>query len=235
MEESCPRCGAALPVVDDAPASFCAHCGLPQLTVSEGALRQANDPQPGQAPAHAAAAYAPALDWPVALRILAVAAVAGVLPAAFLPGSVADGTVSGPSLMLMPLLTLVAVGVYQRSRPQRMMSGAAGARMGATLGLFLGALIALITGIAGFVLRYRFGSHTMDDKISAATGAMLKQVTDAAPQPPEMLGFLKSPEFRAGGFIAGHGFTVLLLIFVGSVCGWVAGALLRARRQRDAA
>jgi hypothetical protein len=233
MDQSCPRCGATLPVVDDAPAVYCANCGLPQLTVSEQALRTVDEP------AHAtgggsAAVLTGSVDWPVALRILAVAALVGVVPASVMPGAVIDSTVGGLSLLLTPLLSLVAVGMYHRSRPRREVSPAIGSRMGATLGLMMGALIALITGVAGFVLRYRYHSHGMDDRIRQASDAMMTQIAATSPPPPELIGFVKSPEFHAGSFITGHAMTVLLLVFAGSICGWMAGAALRARRKRHA-
>ena len=235
MIQSCPRCGATLPAVDDGPAAFCANCGLPQLTVSEHALRELDETQPASGTSSAAgpSVLATSLDWPVALRILGVATLAGVLPAAAIPSSVQDGTIGGLSLLLVPMLSLAAVAIYQRVRPLREMSPAIGTRLGGTLGLMMGALTALITGIVGFILRYRFHSHLMDDKISEASDAMLKQLTENSPPPPELLGMLKSPEFHAGSFIAGYGMTVLLLIVAGSVCGWIAGALLRARQQRN--
>ncbi|SEC05546.1 zinc ribbon domain-containing protein [Terriglobus roseus] len=235
MEQSCPRCGASLPVVDDGPAAFCAHCGLPQLTVSEHALREHSEtlPHTGSGPAAGRSVHSTSLDWPVAMRILGVATLAGVLPAAAIPSSVADGTVGGLSLLLVPMLSLAVAVAYHRIRPLREMSPATGMRLGGTLGLMMGSLITLLTGIVGFVLRYHFHSHTMDDKIQGASDAMMKQITDTSPPPPELLGFLQSPEFHAGSFIAGYGMTLLLLILAGSICGWIAGALLRARRQRN--
>jgi hypothetical protein len=232
MDQSCPRCGVTLPVVEDAPAVFCANCGLPQLTVSEQALRAVNEP------AAAGGGPAPVLtgsvDWPIALRILTVAALIGVVPAAVMPGAVVDSTVGSLSLLLTPVLSLVAVGMYHRSRPRREVSPSIGSRMGATLGLMMGSLIALITGIAGFVLRYHYHSHAMDDRINQASNAMMAQIAATSPPPPELMGFIQSPEFHAGSFITGHALTVLLLVLAGSICGWIAGAALRARRQRHA-
>jgi F0F1-type ATP synthase assembly protein I len=233
MEQSCPRCAATLPEVENGPAAFCAHCGLPQLTVSEQALREhdATLTPLGAQSTGGPSGNATSIDWPVAMRILAVATVAGMLPAAVIPSSVADGTVGGLSLLLVPMLSVAVVAFYQRTRPLREMSPATGTRLGGTLGLMMGSLIAFITGIVGFVLRYRFQSHTMDDKIRAASDAMLKQIMETSPPPQELLGFLQSPEFHAGSFLAGYGMTVLLLIFAGSICGWIAGALLRARQR----
>ena len=231
MDSICPRCGATLQSVDHAPPLFCGQCGLPQLRVSEDALTAAT---PAPPPAQAVAG----VDWRRAFRILALTATAGVAVPSVLPGALASGAIAGVSLLMTPVLTLASVFAYGRGRYGRVTTTAAGAHIGAVLGLLLGALIAFVTGVAGFVLRYGYHSHTMDDIIGQAMGQMpaqlASQMASVGPPPPELLAFIASPEFRAGSFIFGHVFWMLLLVAVGSVCGWMSAAILRTRRPTDA-
>ncbi len=236
MSDSCPRCGFVLRPIDDDPPPFCAQCGLPQLRVSDEAVSQ---PQiPGNAAAHAAEMANgqgdPQIDWPMALKLVGVGALVGVVPPMCLPGQLTDGTVTGVALLLTPGLTVVMVSWYYRSRPRRPISSTVGVRIGAALGLAMGCLIALATGISGFVLRYSYHSHAIDDKIQQETTQMAAQWAAAGTATPELAGFLQSPEFRAGAFILSHVIALLMLMAVAAVCGWLAGALLRARRQRHA-
>jgi hypothetical protein len=173
------------------------------------------------------------IDWSMALRAACLAALIGVVPPSCLPGALTGGVVGGLALLVIPVLTLGVVSVYHRSRPRRMVSPAIGVRIGAMLGLIMGALIALVTGVSGFILRYGYHSHAMADKIEQASDQMMVQLSAAGPIPRELLNFFRSPEFHAGTFILGHVISLLLLVAIGSICGWMAGALLRARRQRN--
>jgi hypothetical protein len=226
MEQICPRCGAPLQFVDHAPALFCGQCGLPQLRVSEDALI-------GSAPTLPLAQAAGAVDWPRALRILTVTAALGVVVPSLLPGALTSGAIAGVALLMVPVLTLVSVFTYGRGHSQRPASTSAGAHIGAVLGLLMGAAIAFVTGIAGFVLRYGYHSRAMDNNISLAMNQMPAQLTaqmaSVGPPPPELLAFIASPEFRAGSFIFGHAFWLLLLVGAGSLCGWLSAAILRTR------
>lgn len=231
MDLICPRCGSPLHLVDGSPAPFCSHCGLPRLRVSDDALSQAS-------PALQQEDSAGTLEWPRALRSLAVVAAIGVAVPCVLPGALASGSVSGVSLLLTPVLALAAVFSYGRGRPQQSTSTTAGARIGAVLGLMMGAAIAFVTGVAGFVLRYGYRSHAMDDTIGQAISQvpaqLAAQMGSAGPPPPELLAFIASPEFRAGSFIAGHVLSLLLLVGVASVCGWMSAAIFRTRREPEA-
>ncbi|MGI4854979.1 MAG: hypothetical protein ACRYF4_13155 [Janthinobacterium lividum] len=191
--------------------------------------------QTGQAQldTEAGLAAATSLDMPRALRAVGVAGLVGVVPACLLPGSLVSGEVGGLALLLTPALAVGAVLFYGRSRPPVVASAVAGRRIGALLGLWMGSLIAAATGIAGYVLRYGYHSHVMDDKIGQAAAQMPAQLRAAGPTPPELLAFLQTPEFRAGTFIFGHVFSLVLLVAVGSLCGWMASTVLRARRQRS--
>lgn len=229
MFSDCPRCGASLLPIDNAAPAFCSHCGLPQIRISEDALQSAA----AQGNTEARLAATDSLEMRRALRVVGIAGLVGVVPACLLPGALVSGEVGGLALLLTPALTVGAVLFYGRSRPPVVVSAAAGRRIGALLGLWMGSLIAAATGIAGYVLRYGYHSHAMDDKIAQAAAQVPAQLRAAGPTPPELLAFLQTPEFRAGTFIFGHVFSLLLLVVVGSLCGWMASTVLRARRQRS--
>ncbi len=232
MEPICPRCGFTLQPLDDAPPPFCAHCGLPQLRVSPDAQAYPT-PETSQRAGGSDSPVASSVDWPAALRLIGIAALIGIVPPALLPGALSSGALGGPTLLLTPMLTLGVVSLYHRSRPRRTIHAAIGTRMGALLGLVMGAGVALLTGIAGFVMRYSYHSHEVDDKIQQAMAALPAQLAAAGPVPPEVMGFLQSPEFRAGSFLFSHLFYALLLVAVGSICGWVSGSMLKSRRERN--
>lgn len=174
----------------------------------------------------------PRLDWGTGLRMVAVVAALGAIAPSLLPGAVSTGSAGGLSLLAMPLLTVAAVTLYHRSRPRREISPMIGGRLGATLGLMVGVWIAFLTGAVGFVLRYRYHSTALDTALRQGFDSMMVRMQEAGPQPPELIGFIRSPEFLAGSFLMGHVFSILLLVITGTVCGWLAGALLRSRRQR---
>ena len=150
----------------------------------------------------------------------------------------ASGAVAGVALLMVPVLTLASVFAYERGSARQPASTSAGTHIGALLGLLMGAWIAFVTGVAGFVLRYGYHSRAMDDTIGQALNQMPAQLTaqmaSVGPPPPELLAFIASPEFRAGSFIFGHVFWLLLLVAAGSVCGWMSAAILRTRRPPDA-
>ncbi len=176
--------------------------------------------------------------WSRALRILVPAAAIGVAVPSLLPGALASGAIAGVSLLLTPVLTLASIFAYGRGRFSHPPSTSAGAHIGAVLGLLIGSLIAFVTGVAGFVLRYGYHSRAMDDTIGQAISQMptqlASQMASVGPPPPELLAFIASPEFRAGSFIFGHVFWLLVLVAVGSVCGWMSAAILRTRSAPDA-
>lgn len=231
MHPICPRCGFHLQPIDDAPPPFCGQCGLAQLRVSPDAHAYPVPAGTATAPVAGTAPASSDIDWPKALRYVAVAALLGVGPPAAIPGALTSGGLGGPTLLLTPALTLVLISVYHQTRPRRTINAAIGARIGALLGLVMGALVAFVAGTAGFILRYHYGSHQVDDKIQEAMAQLPTQLT-TGPMPPELAGFLQSSEFRAGSFLMSHVFFALLLILVGCICGWIAGSMLRARRDR---
>ena len=227
MSHICPRCASELVSIDNSPALFCAHCGLPQLRISEDAYASPGVPESGESQAGRNVA----LDMPRALRVAAIAGLAGVLPASFLPGALVAGGVGGLALLLTPMLAFAAVHAYGRGRPYDALSSSAGTRVGALLGLWMGCLIAAVTGVAGFVLRYGYHSRVIEQTIDEAAKQLPVQLRAAGGVPQELTRFLQTAEFRAGSFIFGHVFTLVLLVATGSICGWMAAALLRSRRR----
>lgn len=228
MVATCPRCGAELhPFQGERPA-FCPACGLPQLRISSDATL---DSQEADA-AHPQGSVSSTMNLPRALRVVGAAGVLAVGSASLLPGALVAGAINGLVLLLTPMLVLGTVMLYSRTRPPAQLSPTGGARLGALLGLWMGALVAAVTGVAGFVLRYGFHSHAMDQKIEQAAAQVPMQLRMAGTQPPELLQLLQAPEFRAGSFILGHALSLLLLVAGGWVCGWMAATVLRLRRER---
>jgi hypothetical protein len=232
----CPRCGHSIPPVDDAPAPFCSQCGLPQLRVAEEAITPQAHPAAtvSEAAVPSGQQAAPGhTDWISALWLTALAALLGVVPPMFAPGAISSGGVGGLTLILTPALTLGLLAVYHRRRPIRRVTASVGARLGALLGLFSGSLIAFLTGVAGFWERYGRHTRTTEDVVRAVTEQMLVQMNNTGPAPPPGLAeFVRSSEFRAGMFLMEHVLLLGMLVLVGSVCGALAGSLLKARRQR---
>lgn len=170
---------------------------------------------------------------PQALRVVAVAGLLAVVPVSLLPGALVAGASSGLALLLMPVLTLGAVFAYRRSQPSAVLTPTGGSRLGALLGFWMGSLLAAITGVFGFILRYRYHSLAMDEKIEQAAAQVPAQLRAAGQTPADVLQLLATPEFRAGSFIFGHVLSLLLLVLAGAVCGWMAATVLRVRQQRS--
>lgn len=225
MTFSCPRCGEPLLSFQNEVPAFCPHCGLPQLRLSSQAVES---PDALGSPASVPAG----IEWPRALWIAAGVALAGVALPSLLPGAIVNGVTAGIGLLLMPLLALLLVVAYSRIRPPRPLVPTDGGTLGALLGMVMGGLLAAVTGATGFVLRYFRHSHAMDERISQAASQLPTQLSAAGAIPPEVLGLIQSPEFRAGTFILSHVFSMLLLMAVGSLGGWASAMLLRQRRER---
>ena len=227
MPVGCARCGAEIPRVNGDLTAFCGACGLPRLRVSPDAVKA----DVAAATPDATHAVRPILDWAAALRGAAAVSVLGAIGPALLPGAAVSGSSGGISLLLMPLMVIALVSLYHRSRPRRDITPAIGGRLGAVLGLLVGAWVALIAGVVGFVQRYRYGSHAMDDLFRQSAENMGQRL-QGSPMLPDAMRMAESPEFHAGSLIMGHVLSLLLLVFAGTVSGWMAGAVLRSRRQR---
>ncbi len=220
-------------MLDGAEAAFCPYCGLPQLRVSESITTEAHH--------RAAAAYArpgsdasSEVDWPLALRICAIAALIGLLPCALLPGAAVSGGAGVPGLFLLPLLTISVAAVYLRRRPQRLMTAGLGARMGCVVALLLTAGLTVSSAAAGFVLRYRYHSHVVEQNLNVLMQTSEAQVRAGNPgtAAEPLLLLMRTPEWHAGMFLLLESFMALLLLTAGVTFGALAGAMLGARQRR---
>lgn len=123
--------------------------------------------------------------------------------------------------------SVVALGLYQRRKPEARMDAMVGARIGILVGLTLIIAIAITMATAGLVARY--GLHSMSG-FDAELKAQIEKAAAANPQPAEVMRYLYSPEFKAGILLAGFamlaGFIMLL-----STLGGAVGGLLRTRRS----
>jgi hypothetical protein len=163
------------------------------------------------------------VEWKTAiLCVLAVAAVAAVLTllAAQVPKLTFVSwlwTISGAA---------IALGLYQRRKPQAWMDAGVGARIGIVAGLALIVSIAVAMAIAGLVARY--GLHTMGS-FDAELRSQIEKAAAMNPQPAEAMRYVKLPEFRAGimlgGFAIMSGFVMIFSTLGGAMSG-----MLRMRR-----
>jgi len=225
MREFCHRCGGELPA-GDGEAPFCPHCGAPQIylmdheqaaeTAEAGTTGAVPPPRPQQ------------VEWKTAIRCAAlVALIAGVL-----------SVVATKVPVLSPLSSLwtisgslIAVGLYQRRRPLAWMDAGVGARIGIVVGLALVTCLSVSMTAAGLVARY--GLHSMegfDAQLTEQLHAQIEKAAAANPEPPEVLRYLYSPEFRAGMMLTGFAMVAGILVVLSTVGGAVSG-LLRTRRR----
>ena len=213
MHESCHRCGGVL-VAGDGGSSFCPHCGAPQLYLPEqlsSDLTEAGEstgvlppPRPRK------------VEWRTAILCVGtVALVAGILSviAARLPALIAI------NWLWILCGAAIALGLYQRRRPQAWMDAGIGARIGVVAGLGLVVSIAFSMSVVGLLAR--FVLHSM----AGFDADQIERAIAANPQPAEVMHYIKLPEFRAGimlgGFAMMAGFIMLTSTIGGALSGMV--------------
>jgi hypothetical protein len=220
MQEFCHRCDGEL-VSADGASPFCPHCGAPQIYLSEAAeADSAAESSTGILPPPA-----PQLvEWRTAiLCAVLVAVVAAVLSVL----STKIPAFSFVSWLWTVSASVVALGLYQRRRPEARMDAVVGARIGIVVGLTLITSIGITMAIAGLVAR--FGLHNMAS-FDVELLAQINKAASANPQPAEVMRYIYSPEFKAGMMLAG--FSMLAgLIMVMSTVGGAVGGLMRTRRS----
>ena len=228
MHVYCHRCGGELPA-SHGESPFCPHCGSPQLFLPD------YEEQTGSVEADTTGAVPPPrpqqVEWKTAIRCAAlVAGVAGVL-----------GLLSARVQLMSPLTwlwtvsgSLITLALYQKRKPQAWMDAGVGARIGVVVGLALMACFAVAMAGAGLVAR--FGLHSMagfDAELTQMLHAQIQKASATAPEPPEVVRFLYSPEVRAGMMLAGFAMLSAILVVLSTVGGAVGG-FLRTRRKISA-
>lgn len=221
MHEFCHRCGGEL-VFGDNASPFCPHCGAPQIylpesvavdaTLSDNSTGVLPPPPPQQ------------VEWKTAiLSAILVALIASVLSAL----STRLPVFSFLSWLWTVSASVIALGIYQKRKPQARMDAIVGARIGIVVGVMLIATIGLTMAAAGVIAR--FGLHAMGN-FDTELRAQIAKAAAANPQPPDVTRYLYSPEFKAGIMLAG--FSMLSgLIMLFSTLGGAVGGLLRTRRS----
>ncbi|GAA3747728.1 hypothetical protein GCM10022270_02030 [Terriglobus aquaticus] len=226
-----------IPQVDGEPGAFCAVCGLPQLRVSESVLDavevRASQPAAGARDGGAATALAGAMDWPLMLRILAVATAVGLLPALLLHDVLLSGTLGFAVLFLLPLLGLASAAAYLRWRPRGRMTPGRGAQMGLALGTMLAFAESTVTAVASFALRYGRHNLSLQQNFDAVMQQAEAQVRAGQPNAPAgLFAAMRTPEWHAGWFLLMEGAVMVLLVIGGALAGLIAGTVL-SKRQRS--
>ncbi len=225
MHEFCHRCGGELPA-GDGTSPFCPHCGSPQIYL------QAYEEQTGAPDADSTGAVPPPnprqVEWKTAIRCAAL--VGGIAAVLCLMAARVEAvtllswlwTISG---------SLIALALYQRRRPLALMDAGIGARIGIVVGLALVTFLAVAMAAGGLVARYELHSMAgFDAELTQMLHMQIEKAAATAPQPPEMLRFLYSPEVRAGMMLAGFAMVSGLLLLL-STLGGAVGGLLRTRRK----
>ena len=229
MQDYCHRCGEELPPAHG-ESTFCPHCGAPQLTLSLEnqtipAAEAEGTPTTGTVPPPR-----PSLvDWKAAVSCAAIVAAIGVVLTL-----VSLRLVALQSVCFLWVMSgsLIAMGLYHRLRPTAWIDARVGARIGMVVGLSLA--VALIGGMAGWGVFARFVLHSMgsfDAQLTAvlAQGLAAQQQKQSTPMPSWFVGFVTSPEFRAGSVLFTCAFMTGGVLVISTIAGAFAG-FLRIRR-----
>ena len=220
MHEHCHRCGGEL-AAGDGGSPFCPHCGAPQIYMTEqaeavesvdGSTGIMPPPRPQQ------------VDWKTAIRCAAVVS----LVAALL--SVASTRL--PALSPLSWLwtisgSVIALGLYQRRRPQAWMDAGVGARIGIVVGIVLVMSVAIAMAAAGLVAR--FNLHAMG-AFDAELHAQIEKAAAMNPPPAEVMRYVYSAEFKAGAMLFGFAMMAGFVMVLSTIGGAVSG-MVRTRRE----
>ncbi len=220
MHAFCHRCGGDL-AAESSGTVFCPHCGAPQIYLPEAAEGESADavstgvapPPPPQQ-----------VDWRAAIVCAMLVALVGALLSAL---STRLAAVSFISWMWTLSASVIALGLYQRRRPQAQMDAMVGARIGVLVGVTLITAVAVTMAVAGLVARYHLHAMAAFD---AELRAQIDKAAMASPQPAEVMRYIYSPEFKAGIMLAGFSMLAGFILILSTVGGAVSG-LLRTRRS----
>ena len=237
MPVSCHKCGEELPS-GSGESPFCPHCGSPQLYLSlenqsvetggEPAVDTAATPTTGTLPPPRPRQ----VDWKMAIRCAAAVAAIGALLSV---GSMRVAVLSPVSFVWILSASMITMALYQNRRPAAWMD----MRVGARIGIVVGICLALCLGIAmaswGMVARFalhsmgNFDQQMAEQIVQVQKTIQQKSVQQATPVAPEIMGFIASPEFRAGIMLATFAMVSVFLLALSTLSGAFAG-LVRMRR-----
>src|SRR6185437_1312960 len=232
MQENCHRCGGDLA----GDTAFCPHCGAPQLTLAleQQSVEAGGERPEGEASTGATPPPAPrAVDWKIAIRYAVVVAVVGAVLSL---AAVKVDLLSLPSVLWLLSASMITLGLYQKRLPAARIDAGIGARIGLVVGLCLALGLAASMGGWGLVERYALhGMGSFDAQMAAQMAQAEQQIQSRAkaqqtPIPPELMGLIRSPEFRAAAMLAGYAMLAAVLMVVSAIGGAVGG-LLRMRRR----
>jgi hypothetical protein len=227
MDHPCYKCGHN---VEDGKA-FCSQCGAPQIRVAmpepavpsvAGNVSASDlpvfslDPPMVSRPG-SASALSTGIEWPMAIRACAVAALISALVMAL--------------GLMVPLLAglgagFLAVTLYRRKNPAWNVTGRSGAQLGAVCGLLFFGVSAVFESLA--VAVFHTGGQVRQKMLEA-----LQQAASRTTDPQVQAAFerLKTPEGLAAMLILGIVVLLLVSIAAGSIAGALTGAFL-GRRNR---
>jgi hypothetical protein len=227
MHRFCHSCGGDLAAGEG--SAFCPNCGAPQIY-----LQDHGEPVAGEGVDTTGAVPPPrpqTVDWKTAIRCAGfVAVVSAVL------------TLVSQRVQVLSLLSLlwtvsgsmIALALYQKQRPLAWMDAGVGARIGVVVGFALVAFLGVAIAAGGLVARY--GLHDMGATDAQMTQqlqqvhAQLEKTSAANPDVTISLGFVQTPEFRAGMMLCGFGLLAGFLLVLSTV-GGALGGLMRTRRN----
>jgi hypothetical protein len=230
MQEFCHRCAGELPEGHD-ESPFCPHCGTPQLflalenqsveTGGEPSVAPDGTPSTGRTPPP----RPQEVEWKTAIRCAFLVACIG---SALSLGSMRVDVLAPVSLMWIVFASLITLGIYQKRRPTAWMDARVGIRIGLVVGVCMALGLGTVAAGSGLVARY--GLHnigTFDSAMSSQLQEAIRRST--TPVPPDMLGLIKSPEFRAGMMVGLFAFLSACLLLM-SALGGALGGMLKMRR-----
>jgi hypothetical protein len=230
MQEFCHRCGGELPE-GHGESPFCPHCGTPQLflalenqsveTGGEPSVAPDGTPSTGRTPPP----RPQDVEWKTAIRCALL--VAGIGSALSL-GSMRVDVLTPVSLMWIAFASLITLGLYQKRRPAAWMDARVGIRIGLVVGVCMALGLGTVAAGSGLVARY--GLHSMGTFDSAMSSQLQEAIRrSTTPVPPDMLGLIKSPEFRAAMMLGLFAFLSACLLLM-SALGGALGGMLKMRR-----
>jgi hypothetical protein len=234
MQETCHRCGGELPA-GSGESPFCPHCGTPQLflAIENQSVETGGEPAIGEDGAASTGKLPPPLprqvEWKTAIQCAAaVAGIGALLSLAAAPEWKISALLSPLSFVWIVFASLITLGLYQRRRPAAWMDVKVGAHIGVVVGICLALELGVVMAAWGLI--ERFVLHSMGSFDAQMTAQLQKAIQQSAtPVPAQMMGFVQSPEFRAGMMLGGFALLSACLLVLSALGGAFAG-LMRMRR-----